>query len=174
MAGLKARFTFAARFIGRPMLLVPILVGSIVVTGFAGQSPAAPNPSAFAHKSPYKPSHFPRRATLYYQEAWGVDSPAVRSVESGELIRFNYLVLDAAKASRLNDKKVEPILIDPRAGVKLVIPSLEKVGQLRQSSSPEAGKVYWMAFSNKGGRVKRGDRVDVVIGQFHATGLVVE
>jgi hypothetical protein len=111
---------------------------------------------------------------LYYQEAWGVDSPAVRSVESGELIRFNYLVLDAAKASQLNDKKVEPILIDPRAGVKLVIPSLEKVGQLRQSSSPEAGKVYWMAFSNKGGRVKRGDRVDVVIGQFHATGLVVE
>jgi hypothetical protein len=51
---------------------------------------------------------------------------------------------------------------------------LEKVGQLRQSSTPIEGKVYWMAFSNKGGRVKRGDHVNVVIGNFHAEGLVVD
>jgi hypothetical protein len=31
-----------------------------------------------------------------------------------------------------------------------------------------------MAFSNSGRRVKKGDRVDVVIGQFRATGLIVE
>jgi len=73
----------------------------------------------------------------------------------------------------LNDKKLEPSLIDPAAGVKLVIPSLEKVGQLRQSSTPEAGKSYWMAFSNKGRLVKRGHRVDVVIGSFRAQGLEV-
>jgi hypothetical protein len=54
-----------------------------------------------------------------------------------------------------------------------VVPSLEKVGQLRQSATPEAGKVYWMAFSNKGRLVKRGDRVNVVIGTFRAGGLVV-
>jgi hypothetical protein len=45
---------------------------------------------------------------------------------------------------------------------------------LRQSSTPEAGKSYWMAFSNSGRVVKRGDRVDVVIGLFHANGLLVE
>jgi hypothetical protein len=83
-------------------------------------------------------------------------------------------VLDAEKAKPLNDKKNEPALIDPRAGVKLVVPSLEKIGQLRQSATPENGKVYWMAFSNKGRLVKRGDRVDVVIGQFRAEGLTVE
>jgi hypothetical protein len=66
----------------------------------------------------------------------------------------------------LNDKKNQPSLIDPTAGVKLVVPSLEKVGQLRQSSTPEAAKVYWMGFSNKGGYVKPGHRVYVVIGQF--------
>jgi hypothetical protein len=65
-------------------------------------------------------------------------------------------------------------LIDPEAGVKLVVPSLEKVGQLRQSSTPETGKSYWMAFSNKGRPVKRGHRVNVVIGHFHADGLVVD
>jgi hypothetical protein len=47
------------------------------------------------------------------------------------------------------------------------------VGQLRQSSNPEAGKSYWMAFSNKGRPVKRGDHVIVEIGTFKAEGLVV-
>jgi len=82
--------------------------------------------------------------------------------------------LDADKAKALNDKKSEPVLIDPEAGVKLVVPSLEKVGQLRQSSTPEAGKSYWMAFSNKGRPVRRGHHVNVVIGKFHADGLVVD
>jgi hypothetical protein len=45
---------------------------------------------------------------------------------------------------------------------------------LRQSSTPVAGKSYWMAFSNTGRLLKRGDRVDVVIGNFHAKGLIVE
>jgi len=31
-----------------------------------------------------------------------------------------------------------------------------------------------MAFSNSGRRVRPGDRVDIVIGPFHANGLVVE
>jgi hypothetical protein len=80
----------------------------------------------------------------------------------------------ADKAKVLNDKKNEPSLIDPKAGVKLVVPSMEKVGKLRQSSSPEPGKMYWMAFSNKGRLVKPGDHVNVVIGNFQANGLVVE
>jgi hypothetical protein len=128
---------------------------------------------AASGNSRYQPA-VPNRARDYYQLIWGVDSLVVRSVESGELIRFNYRVLDASKAQPLNDKKSEPFLFAERARVKLVIPSLEKVGQLRQSSTPEAGKMYWMAFSNKGGLVKRGDRVSVVIGKFHADGLVVE
>jgi hypothetical protein len=133
-----------------------------------GQTPAS------ASASRYRPNRFSKRAIQYYGVLWGVDSLAVKSVESGELIRFTYRVVDAQKAKVLNDKKSEPSLIDPRAGVKLVVPSLEKVGQLRQSSTPEVGKSYWMAFSNKGRLVKRGDRVIVVIGNFRADGLVVD
>lgn len=105
---------------------------------------------------------------------WGIEALKVKSAESGELIKFTYSVVDADKAKLLHDKKLEPVLIDPRAGVKLSIPSLEKVGQLRQTGTPEAGKSYWMAFSNKGRLVKRGDRVSVVIGRFRADGLVVD
>jgi hypothetical protein len=111
---------------------------------------------------------------MQYEMVWGVDSLTVKTVESGEIVRFAWRVIDADKAKPLNDKKVDPILIDQQAGVKLVVPSLEKVGQLRQSSTPETGKSYWMAFSNSGRHVKRGDRVDVVIGNFRAQGLIVQ
>jgi hypothetical protein len=90
------------------------------------------------------------------------------------VVRFSYRVTDPQKARQLNDKKAEPYLLDQRARVKLVVPTMEKVGQLRQSSPPEAGKAYWMVFSNKGGLVKRGDRVSVVIGKFRVDELVVE
>ena len=111
---------------------------------------------------------------MYYRMVWGVDSLGVKWGESGEVIRFTYRVLDADKAKVLNDKKFEPSLIDPQAGVKLVVPSMENVGQLRQSAPPENGKSYWMVFSNKGRLVKRGDHVSVVIGTFRADGLVVD
>ena len=113
-------------------------------------------------------------AVTYYRAVWGIDGIAVKTAESGELIRFSYQVLDPNKAKMLNDKTINAFLIAPAAGIRLSVPSLEKVGQLRQSSTPETGKVYWMAFSNPGRRVKRGDHVDVVIGQFHADGLAVE
>ena len=91
-----------------------------------------------------------------------------------ELVRFSYRVLDPEKAKVLNDKQAEATLDDPKAGVSLVVPKMEKVGQLRQTSAPEAGRSYWMTFSNKGRHVARGDRVDVVIGSFRASNLVVD
>ena len=111
---------------------------------------------------------------MYYEGAWGVDELRVKVAESGQIIRFNYRVLDPAKAATLNDKKTEPALFDPEARVKLVVPQMEKVGKLRQESTPKAGMTYWMAFSNPTLAVKRGHRVDVVIGSFRATNLVVE
>lgn len=156
-------------------LLTGFLASSILVSRVGAQTaaPAGPTPTAKT-RSRYQPDRFAGRAGTYYRLVWGVESLSVKWAESGEVIRFTYRVLDAEKAKTLNDKKAEPFLIDPQAGVKLVVPSMEKVGQLRQSSTPEAGKSYWMVFSNKGRRVKRGDRVSVVIGKFRADGLMID
>jgi hypothetical protein len=137
-------------------------------------APAPAQAKRSAKASRYRPDRFAGRAGSYYRLVWGVDSLAVKWAESGEVIRFTYRVLDADKAKALNDKKNEPSLIDPQAGVKLVVPAMENVGQLRQSAPPENGKAYWMVFSNKGRLVKRGHHVAVVIGAFHADGLVVD
>lgn len=125
-------------------------------------------------RSPYAPDRFAGRAGLTYRVMWGIDALSVRLVESGELVRFTYRVVDPEKARVLNDKQTAATLDDPKAGVSLVVPVMEKIGQLRQTSTPEAGRSYWMTFSNKGRRVARGDRVDVVVGTFHANNLVVD
>ena len=136
------------------------------------QTPAAAKPVPAVRTNLAK--HVPRQAHRYYEGVWGVDALTVKYTESGEIIRFSYRVIDPAKAATLNDKKAEPSLIDPQAGVKLVVPQMEKIGKLRQSSTPVAGKQYWMAFSNSGRRVRPGHRVNVEIGPFRADGLVVE
>lgn len=158
-------------------LLAGFLAGGLFVPAVRAQSPAqTPTPAqpARAVVRTNLAKHVPMHALRYYEGVWGVDSLTVKYTESGEIIRFSYRVLEPEKAAALNDKKSEPSLIDPQAGVKLVIPELEKIGKLRQSSTPIAGKQYWMAFSNSGRRVRPGDRVDIVIGSFHANGLVVE
>ena len=159
-------------------LLAGFLAGGLLVPGAWAQSPPVHTPAAAkpvpATARTNLAKRVPMRAHMYYQGFWGVDSLTVKYTESGELIRFSYRVIDPAKAATLNDKKAEPSLIDPQAGVKLVVPQMEKIGKLRQSSLPVADKSYWIAFSNSGRRVRPGDRVDVEIGAFRAQGLVVE
>jgi hypothetical protein len=138
----------------------------------AGQA-AVPVKSAGA-PTRYLPNRFAGRAGMYYKTVWGVDSLSVKLTESGQLVRFTWRVLDPEKAKALSNKEAKPSLIDPQKGVSLVVPTLENIGMMRQSSTPEEGKTYWMAFSNKGRVVKKGDRVNVVIGQFRADGLGVD
>ncbi len=182
-----------ARTVTHSMLLTGFLVGGILFSPAFSQSaaqaksqtsapahatvsagPQAAKPVVAGSPTRYRPDRFAGRAAKYYSLVWGIDGLSVKVAESGELIRFSYHVLDSEKAKPINDKKAEPGLIDPVHNIKLVVPSLEKVGQLRQSGTPEAGRSYWMAFSNPHRTVRRGDRVNVVIGQFHADGLVVE
>jgi hypothetical protein len=158
------------------LLLACALLGSAAASPAIAQS--APENSANTVKASvpahYKPNQPAKRAGEYFGLIWGVEGLSVKAVESGALIRFSYRVLDPGKAGILNDKKVDALLVAPNRGVSLSIPTLEKVGQLRQGATEEAGKSYWMAFSNPRRTVKRGDHVNIVIGQFHADGLVVE
>jgi len=168
--------------------LLALIASSVLALGqfeaLSAQAPSSTPPSAqaaaTATPAPAVAAKAPslaglsRRANMYYEGVWGVDSLKVKYTESGEMIRFTYRVVDPDKAAPLNDKKIEPALMDPQAGVKLSVPQMEKVGKLRQSSTPIAGQSYWMAFSNSGRRVKPGHRVTVEIGHFRAEGLVVE
>jgi hypothetical protein len=166
------------RFARNTGILAGCLTGSLlfgtVATAADTQTKSKTVAKGKTHATRYAPDRFAGRAGKFYELNWGVDSLNVKLVESGELVRFSYRVLDPAKARSLNDKQSEASLIDPKAGVRLSVPTMEKIGQLRQTAAPEAGRSYWMTFSNKGGHVVRGDRVDVVIGTFKAGFLAVD
>ena len=171
----KSGFASKTRLIAKLVLVGGSFACGVCLTPLQAQTaPPAAKPVTINSPTRYQPDRFAGRAGEYYRAIWGIDSLSVKAAESGELIRFSYRVLDPRRAQTLNDKKIEAFLNSPQHHVQLVIPSLEKVGQLRQSSTPEPGRSYWMAFSNPHRTVKRGDRVNVVIGQFHADGLVVE
>jgi hypothetical protein len=158
------------------MLLTGILASSILILPIGAQSPSPAAKPVGVAGAPSRNRSFelPRKVQAYYTAVWGVDELGVKAVESGEIIRFTWRVIDPDLAKTVHDKDIEPSLIDPQAGVKLVVPALENVGSLRQMSTPIAGKSYWMAFSNPGRMVKPGHRVIVQVGAFHADGLIVQ
>ncbi len=162
-------------------VLVALIAGgtaafiSLIPAARGGEESSSGTPSVTARKtSPYLPGNVPDSAKGYFQAAWGVDNMLVRQTASGNLIRFSYRVTDPARAKELGDDHATPYLYGQRSRAVLHIPVMDKVGKLRQTGEAEAGKEYWMVFSNKGNLVRPGDRVNVIIGSFHADGLLVE
>jgi hypothetical protein len=116
----------------------------------------------------------PASARNYYAAVLGVDELATQLAESGQLVRFSYRIVDTRLAGPLLDKLSSPSLLDERAHAVLSVPTMEKVGPLRQSGAAQAGKTYWVLFSNRGNVVRDGDRVTVVIGSLRIDGLIVQ
>lgn len=176
---------------GKRMAMLVVLLGSGILVSPAlaqsdkaepvsagAQAPAEASGAAAAPSarkaSPYHPGSVQNSAKDFYRAVWGIDNLLVRRTASDNLIRFSYRIADPARAKALGDKRATPYLFGQRSRAVLHVPVMDKVGQLRQTGTPEAGKEYWMVFSNKGNLVKAGDRVNVIIGSFHADGLMVE
>jgi hypothetical protein len=121
-----------------------------------------------------KARDFTPRESQRFKRNWGVDIEGVRLVSSGYMLAFRYRVLDAEKAKLLNEKTTRPYLIDEATGIRMSVPAMEKVGELRQSTEPEAGRSYFIVFGNPGKTVKPGNRVSVVIGSFQVDGVLVQ
>jgi len=135
---------------------------------------AAPTRVTELHRQQPRQQKLSSKAKNHFVAAWGVDNLSVRYTASGNLIRFSYRVADAELAKLLSAKASTPLLVGQRNNVVLQVPVMDKVGPLRQAVQPKAGQDYWMVFSNKGNLVRPGDRVNIVIGAFHADGLMVE
>lgn len=153
-----------------PMLLCLLLGVPTLTTADPAMKPKAPAGKVV----PYRAHELPDSARQIYAGQYGVDQLWVQLTESGNLVKFSYRVLDAAKAAPLNNGASAPALIDDRAHVSLQVPTMEKIGPLRQQLAPVAGKTYWMVFSNKGSLVKAGDRVSIAVGELRVDGLYVE
>jgi hypothetical protein len=165
--------------ISRPnlRLLAGVLVGGVLMTACMAQPKENLSGSTAPASARTSPQYHPgtvASSAKYYQSVWGIDNLLVRQTASGSLVRFSYRVTDPERARVLSDDHATPYLYGQRSHALLQIPVMEKVGPLRQSRQSKAGREYWMTFANNGHLVKAGDRVDVIIGPFHAIGLMVE
>jgi hypothetical protein len=144
--------------------VIAALTAAVVILtgGCATGRPAAPEPEA------------PPAATVAQDLAdqWGIEVVALRLIGATYMLDFRYRVLDEAKAAELFERANTPILIHKPTGAKLEVPRPAKTGPLRPTNPPEAGRTYFILFSNPG-MVKPGDEVTVKIGDFEAD-LVVE
>jgi hypothetical protein len=113
-----------------------------------------------------------RAADLAQQ--WGIEITSIRLTANDHMIDYRYRVLDSDKAADLFERQIKPYLIHQKTEKVLAVPETAKLGPLRNSNIPQAGKIYWMFFGNANSLVKAGDRVTVVIGEFRIEDLVVQ
>jgi hypothetical protein len=108
--------------------------------------------------------------------AAGVQPIVLRPTFGGAMLDFRLKVLDADKARPLFERRVKPYLVDRKSGEALGMPEDTKLGALRAGlrNPPIAGKLYFILFANGQGTVRRGSRVDVVLGDCSLRDLRVE
>ena len=109
------------------------------------------------------------------EERWGIRIEGLRPSAGGYMLDFRYRVTDPEKARPLQDRNLQPSLVDLKSGARLYVPSSPKIGAMRSRSDQMlAGRVYFMLFKNPGQAVKRGDHVSIEAGDFRAENLTVE
>jgi hypothetical protein len=159
-------------------VIAAVFVGCVMpAMGATAEGPdtsAAATSATVGRRSPYRPPSLTPGAASYYASTLGVTGLRVQRTNAGNLIRFGYRVADPAKAKGITDREAKPVLIGHTSHAMLQVPVMDNVGPLRQATRQEAGKEYWIVFSNKGDLVKSGERVSVFVGSFRIDGLRVD
>lgn len=125
----------------------------------ATDGPAVPAPVAIA---------------LPLEEQWGIEVKSISLSAGGFMFDFRYRVVDPEKALPLFKRSTKPVLIDEASGARFAVPAPPKVGALRASQAPEAGRTYFILFANPGRYVKAGSKVTLEIGECRIEHLTVE
>jgi hypothetical protein len=90
------------------------------------------------------------------------------------MLDLRFQIIDPEKAKAVLDKNKKAYLLDGKTGKTLPVP-VTKAGSMRQTTrKPEAGRIYFMLFSNPNRMVKEGGSVSLVIGDFRKDGIVVD
>jgi len=155
------------------ILLAGLVAGSIARARADGAKPETkPVPAKEASAKAALRARRNIAATTLKRE-WGIESLGVHQTSAGYMLQFRYRVLNPKIAKPLFDRKIKPYLIDSATGARVIVPSPDKVGQLRNTNTPETGRTYWMLFANPAKMIKPGSRVHVHIGDFDSGSLVV-
>ena len=125
----------------------------------AGAAPVAPAQAAAAPAPPATP-------LSEVEQRWGIRILGVRLSAAGYMMDFRYYVSDPAKAAPLFIRGLQPTLQDEASGSTFIVPAPPKLGPMRSSNPPQAGRTYFMFFANPAQFVKSGNAVTITVGEF--------
>lgn len=112
---------------------------------------------------------------LAIEQAWGISVEGIRLTAAGHMLDFRYRVLDPEKARGLIHPKMGLLVIEEKSGTELPVPTMAKVGALKQTRShlyPD--RIYSVLFANLNGMVKADAIVTVMLGELKIEHLLVE
>lgn len=118
-----------------------------------------------------------KRDSASIEHRWGIQVEGLRLTAEGHMCDFRFKVIDASKAAPLLDRRQPASLLNETTGILTHVPSMPRVGQLRQTvklGKPAEGKTYFVFFANPGKLIKPGQKATVTIGDFVLPGLVVQ
>ncbi len=108
-------------------------------------------------------------------DRYGIQVEGVRHTAAGYMLDFRYRVVDAERAATLIHPRLRPYLVDEQTGKQYVVPTVGRVGPLRQTRAKvEAGRTYFVFFANPGRAVAQGTKVSVVMGDLVIKDLTVQ
>ena len=109
-------------------------------------------------------------------ESRGIKVERIMVAAGGNFLDMRYRVTDPAKAGELLKKNARLELTDQTSGTVLTVPTMPKVGKLRQlpAGDRKDDRIYWVFFNNPGGLVKPGGRVTLTIGEARISDIAVE
>lgn len=122
-----------------------------------------------------QPKNIDTAASETLRENWGIEIASLRMSAGGQLLDFRYKVVDPDKAAPLAKAEWKPYLLDQTTGKRLKVPSMPKLGSLRQTAVKlTPGLIYYIIFSNRMQEVKSGSKVTIVVGDCRIENLTVQ
>jgi hypothetical protein len=108
------------------------------------------------------------------EKNFGVKIVSLRPTAGGQMLDLRFQVIDPEKAKHVLDKNKKAYILDSKTGKTLPVP-VTKAGPMRQATlKPEAGRIYFILFSNPNRMAKEGNSVSLVIGDFRKDGIIVD
>jgi hypothetical protein len=149
-----------------------LLLSALILLAGCASAPKAPTAAPGDRPIPPPVAATP---TPGDREEAGIEVVWIRRTAHGHMLDFRYRVTDPENAKELLKRRTAAYLVHEPSGARLGVPTMPKVGSLRQSTmEPEKGRVYFMIFNANGLRVAQGDKVTVVFGKYRFDNLTVQ
>ena len=149
-----------------------LLVSALILLAGCASAPMSPTAVPAERTSPPPVAAAPAPGD---REEAGIEVVWIRRTARGHMLDFRYRVTDPENAKELLKRRTVAYLVHGPSGARLGVPTMPKVGSLRQSTmEPEKGRVYFMIFDANGLRVAQGDKVSVVFGRYRFDNLTVQ